>query len=120
AGAAPAATAAARLPAAAVANATPAPAAPAAGGGTALPGLSVTAVGAELVAYFGEGSERGLLVLQADSSWAPIKTGDVIMSINGAPVTAQRLRSTLTSRRQSAVELLRRKRPLTVALPARG
>jgi hypothetical protein len=84
-----------------------------------LPGLRVTGISAELAPYFGEGSDRGLLVLQADSSWDPIQTGDVILRLNGMPVDVDRLRDVLDARRQVSIELLRRKRPVTFTLRPR-
>ena len=84
--------------------------------GQSLPGLRVTAVGDELVVYFGEDSRGGLLVLEADSSWAPIRTGDVILSVDGEAADIGRLRNALDPRRETRVELLRRGRSLRVTL----
>ncbi|MDQ6829741.1 MAG: PDZ domain-containing protein [Gemmatimonadota bacterium] len=81
-------------------------------------GMRVSNVTDDLVSYFGEGSDRGLLVLQADTSWDPIRAGDVILRVNGAPVSLARLRDAL-DRRQSTVELLRRKRTLKVTVYGR-
>jgi hypothetical protein len=89
-------------------------------GETLVPGIQFTPVADELASYFGEGSERGLLVLQADQSWDPIRTGDVILRIDGASATADRLRAVVSSRGRSRVDVLRRKRPLSVTLDARG
>jgi hypothetical protein len=69
--------------------------------------------------YFGDGSERGLLVLQADASWSPIRNGDVLLSIDGAPVTADRLRAAVEARQSARIELLRRRRQMTVTLGQR-
>jgi PDZ domain len=80
----------------------------------AIPGLSVGIVADELVPYFGEGSEGGLLVLKADDSWDPIRAGDVILTVNAAPATADKLRAARESRRSSTIEVLRRKRVLTL------
>ena len=84
-----------------------------------LRGLRVTVVSDELEPYFGEGSARGLLVLEADESWAPIRTGDVIVRVDGAPATTESLRDALDSRRGTEVELLRRRRSLIVTLDGR-
>ena len=81
-----------------------------------LPGLSLSAVADELVPYFGEGSETGLLVLKADESWDPIRPGDVILRVNGAAATQERLRSARNSRRAAEVDVLRRKRELTLTI----
>jgi S1-C subfamily serine protease len=87
--------------------------------GESLRGLRVTIVSDELEPYFGEGSARGLLVLEADESWAPIRTGDVIVRVDGAPATKESLRDALDSRRGTEVELLRRRRSLIVTLGGR-
>ena len=84
-----------------------------------VPGLSLSPVSEDLAEYFGDGSERGLLVLQADASWAPIRNGDVILSVDGAPVTADRLRAALDSRQSARIELLRRRRQLSVTIGGR-
>lgn len=81
-----------------------------------LRGLRVTVVSEELEAYFGEGSARGLLVLEADESWAPIRTGDVIVRVDGAPATTDSLRDALDSRRATEVEVLRRRRSLILSI----
>ncbi len=84
-----------------------------------VPGLSLSLVSDDLSDYFGDGSERGLLVLQADAAWSPIRNGDVILSVDGAPVTPSRLRDARDSRQPVRVELLRRRRQMTVTLNAR-
>jgi hypothetical protein len=81
-----------------------------------LRGLRVTVVSDELESYFGEGSARGLLVLEADESWAPIRTGDVIVRVDGAPATTESLRDALDSRRPTEVEVLRRRRSLVLSI----
>jgi hypothetical protein len=87
--------------------------------GSDVPGLSLSPVSDDLSDYFGDGSERGLLVLQADATWSPIRNGDVILSVDGAPVTPSRLRDARDSRQPVRVELLRRRRQMTVTLNAR-
>lgn len=82
----------------------------------ALPGISLSAVADELVPYFGEGSESGLLVLKADQSWEPVRPGDVILRVNGAAATPERLRAAREGGRAVDVEVLRRKRNLTLIL----
>lgn len=81
-----------------------------------LRGLRMARVSEELEAYFGEGSARGLLVLEADESWAPIRTGDVIVRVDGAPATTEALRGALESRRSTEVEVLRRRRSLILSI----
>lgn len=87
--------------------------------GASLRGLRLTVVSEELEPYFGEGSARGLLVLEADESWAPIRTGDVIVRVDGAPATTESLRDAMDSRRSTEVELLRRRRSVIVSLDGR-
>lgn len=82
-------------------------------------GLSLSAVSEDLSDYFGDGSDRGMLVLQADASWSPIRNGDVILTVDGAPVTASRLRDARDSRQPVRVELLRRRRQMSVTLNGR-
>ena len=81
-----------------------------------LRGLRVTVVSDELEPYFGEGAARGLLVLQADESWAPIRTGDVIVRVDGRPATTEALRDALDARRSTEVEVLRRRRSLVLSI----
>ena len=81
-----------------------------------LRGLRVTVVTEELETYFGEGSARGLLVLEADASWAPIRAGDVIVRVDGAPATTASLRDALDSRRSTEVEVVRRRRSLILSI----
>lgn len=82
-----------------------------------LEGLRVTAVGPEMAAYFGAGSERGLLVTEVDSTWAPLRTGDVILRVDGAPADAETLAEALAPRKPRKVEILRRGLVATVAVP---
>jgi S1-C subfamily serine protease len=84
-----------------------------------VPGLSLSPVSDDLSDYFGDGSERGLLVLQADAGWSPIRNGDVILSVDGAPVSPSRLRDARDSHQPVRVELLRRRRQMTVTLNGR-
>ena len=84
-----------------------------------LAGLRVTVVSEELETYFGEGSARGLLVLEADESWAPIRTGDVIVRVDGAPATKESLRDAFDSRRSTEVEVLRRRRSMIITIDGR-
>jgi hypothetical protein len=87
--------------------------------GNDVPGLSLSAVSDDLSDYFGDGSDRGLLVLQADASWSPIRNGDVILTVDGAQVTASRLRDAHDARQPVRIELLRRRRQMTVTLNGR-
>ena len=85
-----------------------------------LPGLRLTTVNADLATYFGEGSASGLLVVQADAAWDPIRAGDVVLRVDGASADADRLRAAFAPGRRSTIELLRRRRVLTVTLSGRG
>lgn len=84
-----------------------------------VPGLSLSPVSDDLSDYFGDGSERGLLVLQADASWSPVRNGDVILTVDGAPATASRLRDAHDARQPVRIELLRRRRQMSVTLNGR-
>jgi hypothetical protein len=84
-----------------------------------VPGLRVIPVGDELAVYFGDGSELGQLVLEADASWRPLRVGDVILRLDGVAADVDALRDAATSRVPVRVELLRRKRQVTVTLHAR-
>lgn len=81
-----------------------------------VPGLEVSPVADEMVPYFGEGSESGLLVLKAERAWDPIRPGDVILRVDDQVVTLDRLRAAPTARRPATIELIRRKRVMTVEL----
>ncbi|HKW08857.1 MAG TPA: PDZ domain-containing protein [Gemmatimonadaceae bacterium] len=85
-------------------------------GSNDVPGLTLSQVSDDLADYFGDGSDRGLLVLQADPSWSPIRNGDVLLTIDGAPVTPDRLRAALDSRQSVRIDLLRRRRQMTVSV----
>jgi PDZ domain len=84
-----------------------------------LRGLRVNTVTSELESYFGEGTAGGLLVLEADESWAPIRAGDVIVRVDGQPATQALLRAARDSRQATEIEILRKKRSLIVAFEGR-
>ena len=84
----------------------------------AISGLSVSAVADDMAPYFGDGSEAGLLVLKADDSWSPLRAGDVIMRVNGSAATPERLRAARDGRRAITLDVLRRKRELTLSVDA--
>jgi serine protease Do len=83
-----------------------------------LPGLRVTKVDDDLAEYFGEGSEDGLLVLDASTPWTGVRPGDVLLSVNGKNVRA-RDGATLRfdSRRDNTVQVLRRGERKEVKIP---
>jgi S1-C subfamily serine protease len=82
-------------------------------------GLRVVAVSPEMASYFGEGSEHGLLVTEADSSFAPIRKGDVILRIDGNAVKVDGIREALDSGREERVDLLRGGRLISVMVHPR-
>ena len=84
----------------------------------AITGLAVSAVADDLAPYFGDGSEAGLLVLKADDSWSPLRAGDVVLRVNGSAATPERLRSARDGRRAITLDVLRRKRELTLQVDA--
>ncbi|MEP7343625.1 MAG: PDZ domain-containing protein [Gemmatimonadaceae bacterium] len=49
-------------------------------------GLKLTKVEGDLASYFGDGSERGLLVLGTSDEWAGVREGDVILRVDGRAV----------------------------------
>lgn len=81
-----------------------------------LEGISLSTVADELVPVLGEGSESGLLVLKADDSWDPIRPGDVILRVNDQPATIERLRAARSAGRASTIDVLRRKREISLVL----
>jgi hypothetical protein len=84
-----------------------------------IPGLSLSPVSDDLADYFGDGSDRGLLVLQADASWSPVRNGDVLLTVDGSPVTPSRLRDAHDARQPVRIELIRRRRQMSVTLNGR-
>jgi hypothetical protein len=92
---------------------------PSSTGGSDVPGLSLSPVSDDLADYFGDGSVGGMLVLQADPSWSPVRNGDVILTVDGAPVTASRLRDAHDARQPVRIELIRRRRQMSVTLNGR-
>jgi S1-C subfamily serine protease len=82
-------------------------------------GLKVAAVSPEMAGYFGEGSEHGLLVTEVDTSFAPIRKGDVILRIDGSAVKADGIREALDPGREERVDLLRAGRLISVVVHPR-
>jgi S1-C subfamily serine protease len=91
-----------------------------AGGNDALvgSGLHLAPVGEALADYFGDESVGGLLVVEAEPSWAPLRKGDVILRVNGTRPDASRLRAAFATRRVVRLEVLRRQRTMTVTVQA--
>jgi hypothetical protein len=55
-------------------------------------------------------------VLEAGQAWSPLRSGDVILTVDDQQVEAARLRSALESHRQAKLDVIRRKRRMTVTL----
>jgi S1-C subfamily serine protease len=83
-------------------------------------GLRVSAVSDDLAAYFGEGARTGLLVVETDGSWSPLRAGDIILTVNGAAVDRSQLAKLAESRPRTRIQVLRRWRQLTLTLNERG
>lgn len=84
-----------------------------------LAGLRLTTVSDDLAPYFGKGSERGLLVLDADSPWDELAAGDVILSINDKPVRrGDATEFSVDTSKDTRFEVLRKGKRQTVVVPA--
>ena len=84
------------------------------------PGLRMTTVTPDLAGYFGAGSENGLLVLEASDEWAPVKTGDVVLTLNGRAVVKNKTASvSLDTGRDNTFVVLRKGKKITVVVKAR-
>ena len=70
-----------------------------------LPGLTLSLVNRELASYFGEGAERGLLVLAADRRWDGLREGDVILAVDGRETSGFSCARTLVKGNRSIVVL---------------
>jgi S1-C subfamily serine protease len=87
-------------------------------------GLRMVAVGKELAAYLGKGSERGLLVIDVPQ-WAAsaLRPGDVVLSVDGSPVRAgdasDEVTVALPRLREAQLDILRDGVHHSVTLPAR-
>lgn len=82
-----------------------------------LPGLRLSKVNDELAAYFGPGSELGLLVLEAEPRWSPLRAGDVILEINGKAVRdGDRARVRLDTDDENRLLILREKKRRTITV----
>ena len=89
-------------------------------GTTEIRGLRVSPVSEDLAAYFGEAARSGLLVVETDGSWSPLRAGDIILTVNGAAVDRAQLAKLSESRPRTRVQVLRRWRQLTLTLNERG
>ena len=85
-----------------------------------LPGMRLAKVGADLADYLGAGAERGLLVLEIEDVWAPLRIGDVILSVNGRAVRkGDAAAVALDTEGENTVEVIRRGRKMTVQVDCR-
>ena len=84
-------------------------------------GLRLTRVTPDLASYFGAGSEKGLLVLDAADEWQPVKTGDVVLTLNGRAVQrdgGQRVSLSLESGKDNTFGILRKGKKMTIIVKA--
>ena len=85
-----------------------------------LPGMRLAKVGADLADYLGAGADRGLLVLEIEDVWAPLKIGDVILAVNGRAVrNGDAAAVALDTEGENTIELIRRGRKITVRVDCR-
>lgn len=84
-----------------------------------LSGLSLAAVDRDFAQQFGRGSEDGALVVRTRREWEPIRTGDVILSIEGRSVRdGNSLDISFDRDRDQRLEIIRSGRRETITLPA--
>lgn len=84
-----------------------------------LSGLSLAVVDRDFAQQFGRGSEAGALVLRTRREWDPIRTGDVILKVEGSSVRdGNSLDITFDRRREQRIEILRNGKRETITLPA--
>ena len=74
-----------------------------------VPGLRLMPVDDDLASYLGRGSERGVLVVEANDRWQGIHEGDVILSIDGHSVRERDggTRIVFDNDNRSTIEVLR-------------
>ncbi len=84
-----------------------------------LSGLSLAAVDRDFAQQFGRGAEDGALVVRTRGEWEPIRSGDVILSVEGRPVRdGNSLDISFDRSRDQRLEILRNGRKETITLPA--
>jgi S1-C subfamily serine protease len=82
--------------------------------------LSVAIVDRDFAAQLGRGSENGVLVLRARDTWAPLKAGDVLLSIDGRSTRdGDRIVLRFERDREQRLDVLRAGKRETLTLPAR-
>ena len=87
--------------------------------GVELPGIRFAPVAPDMVSVVGEGTEGGLFVFFADSTWSPVQSGDVVLRIDGQAADAARMRAALGSAEPAAFEVIRQRRRMIVTLHSR-
>jgi S1-C subfamily serine protease len=81
-------------------------------------GLKLTKVGGDLASYFGDGSERGLLVLGAGAEWDGVRAGDVLLRVDGRAVRdGDAVNVQVRGRDAHDVELIRGGKRLSLRVP---
>jgi serine protease Do len=84
------------------------------------PGLRLSGVTPDLASYFGAGSEKGLLVLEASSEWSPLQAGDVVLSHNGRVVQRDGgSHISIDSEQANTFVVLRKGKKLTLSVKAK-
>lgn len=78
-------------------------------------GLKLTKVEGDLASYFGDGSERGLLVLDVGDEWDGVREGDVVLRVDGRAVRdGDHVNVQVRGRGSHEVELIRSGKRLSV------
>jgi hypothetical protein len=75
-------------------------------------------VNPDLASYFGADSHEGLLVLEADSDWAGLNEGDVVLTVDGECVLENGA-SALRGAGRHQVQVLRNGKRQTIEVAAR-
>ncbi|MFN2397034.1 MAG: PDZ domain-containing protein [Gemmatimonadaceae bacterium] len=82
-----------------------------------VPDLRLTSVSEELASYFGAGTEKGLLVLEADGRWDDLDAGDVILKVDGKSVkSGDRARLSMDMDEEHTIELIRKGKPMKIGI----
>ena len=83
-----------------------------------LGGLSLASVDRDFAQQFGRGSESGALVVRVGGDWAPLKAGDVLLTVEGRSVRdGDSLDVAFDRARDQRLEILRNGKKETITLP---
>lgn len=83
-----------------------------------LGGLSLASVDRDFAQQFGRGSESGALVVRVGGDWAPLKAGDVLLTVEGRSVRdGDSLDVAFDRGRDQRLEILRNGKKETITLP---